>query len=129
MDFGLRILDFPGRSAEHQLPPVSSAARPDIDDVVGAANDRLIMLDDDERVSLVAQGVHDVHQPAGVARMQPDGRLIHDEKRIHQRGAEAGREIHALDLAAGQRAGRAIERQIPESDLVQIPQPGEDLVL
>ena len=87
MDLGLWILDFRGRSAEHEPPPVSAASRPEINDVVGAANDGLFVFDDDERVSLVAQGVHDVHQPSGVARMQPDGRLIHDEKRIHQRGA------------------------------------------
>ena len=82
MDAGPWILDFHGRSAEHKFSSVPAASRPDINDVVGATNYGLFMFDDDERVSFVAQGVHDVHQPSRVARMQSDCRLIHDEKRI-----------------------------------------------
>jgi hypothetical protein len=101
LEAGPWILYFHGSSTEHQSPAVAAASRPNINDVVCATNHGLFMLDDDEGVSFIAQGLHDVHQPSRVARVQPDRRLIHDEKRINQRGAQAGGEIDALDLAAG----------------------------
>ena len=80
------------------------------------------MLDDEQRVAFVAQIVHHAHQPPDVARMQSDARFVHDEERVHERRAEAGREIDALHFAAAQRAGRAIEREITEPDLAKITQ-------
>ena len=82
--------------------------------VVGRADDRFLVLDDEQRVAFVAQIVHDAHQPADVARMEADARLVHDEERVDERRAETGRQIDALHFAAAQRAGGAIEREITE---------------
>ena len=46
--------------------------------------------------------VHHAHQPADVARMQTDARLVHDEECVHERCAEAGGEIDPLHFAAAQ---------------------------
>ena len=87
--------------------------------MIGRANDRFLVLDDEQRVAFVAQVVHHAHEPADVARMQTDARLVHDEKRVHERRAETGREVHALHFAAAQCAGGAIEREIAEADFAQ----------
>ena len=78
------------------------------------------MLDHEQSVPAVAQIVHHADEPANIARVETDARLVHDEKRVHQRSAETGGEIHALDLAATERARRAIEREITNSDFTQI---------
>ena len=78
------------------------------------------MLDDEQRVAFVAQVVHHAHQPADVARMQADARLVHDEERVDERGAETGREVDALHFAAAQGAGGAVEREIADADFAEI---------
>src|SRR5690606_22890711 len=40
--------------------------------------------------------------------------------------ANTGRQPHALQLAAAQRIGRAVERQIAKADFVQKMKPAED---
>ena len=90
--------------------------------MIRRADDRLLVLDDEQRVALVAQIVHDADQPADIARVQADARLVHDEERVHERRAEAGREIHSLHFAAAQRARGAIEREIAEADFAEITQ-------
>ncbi len=51
--------------------------------------------------------------------MQADRRLVEHEQRVDERGAERGREVDALDLAARQRARLAVEREIAEPDVAQ----------
>ena len=60
--------------------------------------------------------------------MQADARLVEDEDRVDERSAEAGGEIDALDLAAGERARGAVEREIAEADLVEVTQAGEHAI-
>ena len=94
--------------------------------MIGRADDRFLVLDDEERVAFVAQVMHDANQAADIARMQADARLVHHEERVHERGAEAGREIDALDFAAAQGARRAIEGEIAEADFAEIGQARDD---
>ena len=108
-------------------PP--AAPGPEINDVVGAANDSLFMLDDDERVSLVAQCVHDLNQPPVSRGCSPTVGSSMTKSVLTNEAPRQGGEIDALDLAAGERAGRAVQCEITESDLVHIAQPGENLVL
>ena len=65
-------------------------------------------------------------KPPDIARMQSDARLVHDEERVHERGAEAGREIDALHFAAAEGARGTIEREITEADFAEIGQPRDD---
>ncbi len=80
------------------------------------------MLDNEQRVAFVAQVMDHADQAPDIARMQADARLIHDEKRVHERGAQAGGEIDALHFAATQGASGAIEREIAKADFAEISQ-------
>ena len=48
---------------------------------------------------------HRVQQPAVIARMQPDGRLVEDVQHAAQSAAHLARQADALHFAAGQRGG------------------------
>ena len=66
---------------------------PDLDHVVGGTDHRLVVLDDDHGVARIGERTDDRDQPVDVAWVQPDARLIEDEKGVDERGAEAGGEI------------------------------------
>ena len=99
---------------------------PDLDHVVGGADHRLVVLDDDDRVAGVGQGTNDTDEPVDVARVQADRGFVEDEERVDQRGTETGGEVDAFDLAAGERARLAVEGEIAEADLLEVAQAGED---
>jgi hypothetical protein len=42
------------------------------------------MLDDEQRVALVAQAFQDTYQAADIAWVQADAGLVQDEERVHQ---------------------------------------------
>ena len=94
--------------------------------MIGGADHGFLVFDDHERVALVAQAAHHLDEAAEVARVKADRRLIEDEERVDQRGAEASGEIHALDLAAGKRARGAVEREVAKADLDEIAQARGD---
>ncbi len=116
------------RSAPHELATALAAAWAEIDEVIRGANDLLFMLDDQQSVALVAQAMHDPHEPAHVARVQADARFIHDKERVDQRRAQTRRQVYPLHFAATQRARRAIQREITNADLAQIIQARPDFV-
>ena len=105
-----------------------AAARAEIDQIIGCANDLFLMFDHQQRISFVAQVVHYPHQLADIARVQPDARLVHDKQSVHQRRTKACREIHPLDFAAAQRARRTIESEITDADLAEIIQARANFV-
>ena len=59
--------------------------------------------------------------------MQADRRLVEDEERVDERGAQRRGQIDALDFAPGQGARLAIEREITEAHLRQVAEPCADL--
>ena len=101
-----------------------AGAGADIDEVVGGEHDGLLVLDDDEGVSLIAEAVHDADKAVDVAGVEADGGLVEDEKGAGEGGSEAGGEIDALDLAAGEGAGGAVEGEVAEADLVEVAEAG-----
>ncbi len=98
-----------GRSLIDDVAAVLAGAGAEVDEVVGGAHDGLFVFDDDEGVALVAQAVHDADEALDVAGMQADGGFIEHEQGAGEGGAEAGGEVDAFDLAAGERAGVAVE--------------------
>ena len=116
------------RPAENQLPTRRPAPWPDLHEIVRRADDRLVVLDHEQCVPFVAELLHHADQPARVARVQPDARLIQHEQRVHQRRAEARRQIHPLHLPAAQRPRRPVQREIAEPHLVEVAEPRADLV-
>ena len=116
------------RTAEHQLAAGLAAAGADVGQPVRRADDRLVVLDHEERVPVVAQAPHDAEELVEVARVEAHAGLVHDEEGVDEGGAEAGGQVDALDFAAGERAGGAVERQVTEADLAEIGEPRGDLV-
>src|SRR6202011_4617248 len=92
------------RTVKPQFAAAFAATGADVDQIIGRANDLFFVLDHEQRVAAIAQIVHDTHEPADVARMQTDARLVHDEERVDERRAETGGQIDALHLAAAQGA-------------------------
>ena len=107
-------------------------ARAQVDDVVGGAHHVGIVLHHHDGVAQFAQFFEDADQAAGVAAVQPDGRLVEHVAGAHQPRAEAGGELDALRFAAGERGGEAVEREVFEAHVVQelqaLPDLDQDLV-
>ena len=101
---GEQVLD---RAGDDDLAAVLARARADVDDPVGGADGVLVVLDDDQRVAEVAQPHQGLDEPAVVALVQADARLVEDVEHADQAGADLRREPDALRLAAGEGAGGA----------------------
>ena len=128
---GQRLLVFQQlgvRPLKDDLAAVLAGARPQVDDVVGLADDLRVVFHDHDRVAAVAQVLQDAHQPRAVARVQADGRFVQNVQRVDQRRAERGGQIDALQFAARQGARLAVERQVFDADFDQIAQPFPNLV-
>ena len=96
----------------------------DLDDVVGGADHGLVVLDDDNCVAGVGKVADNGDESFDIARVEADGGLVEDEESIDEGGAEARGEVDALDLAAGEGFGGAIEGEIAETDLLEVAQAG-----
>ena len=67
-------------------------------------------------------------QAVGVARVQADRGLVEHVQRVHQPGAERVGERDPLGLAAGERPGLAVEREIAQPDVAEEAEPGVELL-
>ena len=101
----------------------------DFNHVVGGANHGLVVFDHDHGVARIGERADDANQPVQIARVQADRGFVEHEQRVDQRGAETRGEINPLDLAAGECAGGAIQRQVAEPDLFKVTQPGDNGVV
>ena len=62
-------------------------------------------------------------QTGRVARVQANGRLVQHIERTHQPRTQRRGELNALRLAAGERRGKSVERDVFEADRIQKTQP------
>src|SRR5581483_10593886 len=76
------------RAGGDDLAAVLARAGPDVDDVVGATDRVLVVLDDNHRVAEVAQPHECVEQPPVVALVEPDGRLVEHVQHADQPAAD-----------------------------------------
>ncbi len=111
------------RSLRDDLTAVLARAGPEVEQVVGRAHRLLVVLDDDHRVAEIAQALERRDQLRVVALVQADRRLVEDVEHADQRRADLRRQADALRLAAGQRRGGAIHRQVSDADVLQELQP------
>ena len=95
--------------------------------MVGRAHRLLVVLDHDHRVAQVAQPLQRRDQLGVVALVQSDRGLVEDVQHAHQRGADLRRQADALRLAARQRRGGAVHRQVADAHVLQELQPLGDL--
>ena len=96
--------------------------------MIGAVDRLLVVLDHDHGVAQVAQALQRVEQPAVVALVQADGGLVQHVHHAGEPRADLGGEPYPLRLAAGERIGRAVERQVVQAHVHQELQPRHDLV-
>ncbi len=115
------------RAREDDAAALLAGAEAQVDDVVGHADHVGVVLDDDDRVALVAQLAEDGDQPLVVARVQADRRLVEHVERADQRRPERRRQVDPLRLAARERRRQPVEREVVEADLAQEPQAPADL--
>ena len=103
-------------------------AQPHVDDVVRHRDHVGVVLHHQDRVPLVAELTQNRDEPLVVARMQTNRRLVEHVERPDQRRAEGRSQVDPLSLAARQRGGQAVERQIVEPHVAQKSQTSTDLV-
>ena len=116
-----------GGAAVEEVSARAAAAGADVHEFVGSADDGFLVLDDEEGVALVAEAAEDFDEARGVAGVKAHAGFVEDEEGVDERGAEAGGEVDALDFAAGERAGRAVEREVAEADAAEVGHAGGDL--
>ena len=105
------------------VPPASPGAGPHVDDVIGDLDDVGVVLDDDDRVALVAQLREQLVEPVHVARVEADARLVEDVHDVDEAAAEVLDHLDALRLAARERVGLAVEAQVVEADVDHVLEP------
>ena len=123
-----RVLgDLLRRAGGDHVAAVFAGAGPEVDQVVGGHHRALVVLDHDHRVAEVAQAVEGGDQLLVVALVQADRGLVEHVHHADQAGADLGREADPLRLAAGERAGRAAEREVADADVLEEGEPFGDL--
>ena len=110
----------------HHLAAVDAGAGAHLHDVVGGADGVLVVLHHDDGVADVAQAFEGRDHLHVVLRVQADARLVEHVEHAHQARADLGGQADALRLAAGERAGAAIEAEVVEADAEQQLQPAAD---
>ena len=115
------------RRSGHDRAAVRAGPGPEVDDPVGRADHRLVVLDDQDAVAHLLEPSQAGDQPGGVARMQAGCRLVQDVADPHQPRAELGRQPRPLELAAGERVRAPVQRQVLQPDGDQVPEPARDL--
>ena len=110
------------------LAAVLAGAGPDVDHPVGDLDRLLVVLDDEHGVAEVAEAHERVDEAAVVALVEPDRRLVEHVQHADQAGADLAGQADALGLAAGQRAGRAGQREVVEAHVEQEAHAGVDLL-
>ena len=112
-----------GVPARGDLAAAVAGAGAEVEQVVGRRDHLAVVLDQDQRVAEVAQVLQRLQQPAIVARVQADGRLVQHVQHAGQAAADLAGQADALRFAAGQRRRRPAQRQVIEADVDQELQP------
>ena len=102
---------------EHDRPAVRTGARAHVDDMVGDPDHLRVVLDDEDRVALVAQAPEQRVHPLDVVGVEPDRRLVEDVRHVGQRRPEVADHPRPLRLASRERPRRPVEAQVAEAHL------------
>ena len=103
------------RSLGDDAATVGAGAWTHVDHVVRRVNCLLVMLDDDDGVTHVPQTEQRIQEPAIVALVQTDGRLVEHVHHTHESGADLAGKTDALRFTAGKRGGGSIQSEIIEA--------------
>src|SRR5690348_13977926 len=99
--------------------------RPHIDDPIGPLDDIQVVLDDHNGVSGVDQAIQYVDEHSDVVEVQPGGGLIQNVElptlALSGLGQLAG-DLETLRFTPGECRGRLAQPEVPQPDLLQLPQ-------
>ena len=109
--------DFGDGAGGEDVAAKLARAGAEVEEMVGGADDGGVVLDDEDGVAEIAQGVEDADELGGVAGMQADGGLVQYIECADQARAERCGELDALRFAAGERGGEAVEGEVFEANL------------
>src|SRR5207237_3340215 len=124
----LRIVsDLARRSHSHHRASVRAGSGSEIDNVIGAPNCFLVVLNHQHRVAKIAQRRKCVEQAPVVARMQSYRWLIEHVKHAAKLRSNLSSQANSLPFTARQSRRRSIKRQVPKTDRFQKSQPRFDL--
>ena len=98
---------------------MNAGAGAEVDDPVGARHQFVVVLDDEQGVTFVAEREEGFDESVVVAGVQADGGLVENVKDAGQIGAELGGQADALGFAAGKGVGRSVEGEVAEADVVE----------
>ena len=110
-----------GGALEDDPAAVVAGAGAEVDDPVGVRHDRLVVLDDDDRLAGVDEPVEQAEQLLDVGEVEAGGRLVEDVDAALL--GHVGGQLEPLPLAAGQRGERLAEAEVAEPD---VGEPVED---
>src|SRR6185437_8086012 len=113
---GCGLHDLGGSAFSDEAAAEASGSRAEVEDVVGAADGVLIVLDDEDGVAEVAEGFESGDEAEVVALVEADGGLVEDVEDAAEAGADLGGEADALAFASGERGCVALKREIAEAD-------------
>ena len=115
--------NFGGRALRDELAPLDSCAGAQVDQIIGRTHDRFVVFDHDHAIALLLERSQRGDQSSVVARVEPDRWFVKHVADSDQARADAAGQTNALQLAAAERVGRAVERQIGQADVQQKRQP------
>src|SRR5207247_4657661 len=107
----------------HQVPALLAGARAEVNHEVGSPNRLLIVLDHQDRVPKVAQGLERLKEALVVPRMEADGGLVEHVERAAQFRSDLSGQAHPLAFAARKRSRRPAQAQVAEPDRLQEAEP------
>src|SRR3954451_16706392 len=104
-----------GCALEDDPAAVVAGAGAEVDDPVGVRHDRLMVLDDENRLAGVDEPVEQTEQLLDVSQVKAAGGLVEDVDGALLR--HAGGQLQPLALAAGERRQRLAEAEVTEPDV------------
>ena len=116
------------RPGVHDGAALLAGAGAELEHEVGLAHGGQVVLHHQHGVAEVAEPVQQREQPVGVPRVEADGGLVEHVHRVHQLRAEGVGQGDALGLAAREGARLPVEGEVPEPDVVEVAEPGVELV-
>ena len=96
--------------------------------VIGRADQVVLVLDDHQGIAGVAQAVEYRDQAPHLVLVQADRWLVEDVECVDQTGSQGPGRRRPPQFTAGERAAGPVERQVVEPDLAQVIEPLLDLV-
>jgi hypothetical protein len=91
--------------------------RAELDDPVGAADEREVVFDDDHRVAAGDQRGDGRAQTLDIAGMQADRGLVQHVEHAGGVGADRGGQLDALALAGGEGAALPVQAEVAEAEV------------